>query len=137
MLLGTAVRPVPARMSRLCDVPRTLNADDDDVGVLGCGKSDDVHMERSGRSALEVGGRIPDTPSNSSTVSEPTRTCQPYWCRNDHNPQGKMQNNITFTGGQKVNFYRNTNKIRYINNTQGSRDLAKSKMHDLTDRLIL
>ena len=34
MLLGTAVRPVPARMpyiSRLCDVgPRTLNADDDD-----------------------------------------------------------------------------------------------------------
>ena len=34
MLLGTAVRPVPARMpciSRLCDVgARTLNADDDD-----------------------------------------------------------------------------------------------------------
>ena len=37
MLLGTAVRPVPARMpyiSRLCDVGATdVNADDDDDGV--------------------------------------------------------------------------------------------------------
>ena len=53
------------------------------VGVLGCG-GQMMFVRRSGRPAQEVGGRIPGTPSNSSTVRKDILVVPaphyPDWC---------------------------------------------------------